>query len=398
MGENTQDDLIATVKQMISAGVPQQEQGKIPSDFAAMGALQKDAAEGKNPREVLYQSLMKPDDQIEQSKAALLKQMQEDQPMSKSQIAAMLFIGIMPMLAGGLLKGKKGLAAGANAGAIGATTMGSAIASENKEDRATSKLAYADLSQQQRDQAKFKQDVQLNELKSMDQAQEKALDRGATLQAASIRAGGDAAVGKGLANIAKGLDIVAQTYKNDKLSREDKSAKQPLVVGDKAFVPTGAVSDETATGIREAAGKYSTALSNINDIVEMSKAMDLPAFQRSMGDTSSDIYQKYTLAQNAIMDAKKIPGLKGTEATTNLDKLLSNPSSLINNLYKSLPGTSSLRGEYENASKNIQKDFDDLLKLNKFTVIEPGQKVTINGETVTVGKVYPDGTFDPVEK
>lgn len=383
----------------VAKGLTPQEQSEVTKWYAAAGAIKKDEAEGLSAREILYNAMTKPDDKLEQSKAQLLEQMKQGDSMSKSQTAAMMLIGVLPMLIGGAIKGKRGVADGAQAGQLGAVTMGQAISAENKNLRAVAGQQYQDVVQQQRDNAKFAQQAELQNMKSMDTAEQKGLDRANSRGNAQIRA---SATKQGFGAIKLGLDTLSASFKAEKLGREVSNIKQPLVVNDKAYVPTEAVDAKTADALREVAGHYNTALSNIEGIIETARGMDVATFERIMGDKSSDISQKYALAQNALFAAKKIPNLKGTDAVKNLDELLASPSSLWNVVQSKLPGTATLNTQAANAYDNLQDDFTRLLELNKFDVMKPGDKVNVGTpeqpQIVTIGKVYPNGSFDPLEE
>lgn len=383
----------ALIERMVST-VAQEEAPRVAEDFATMGSLQADGASGLTSREQLYQQLTQQGDQLSTKKAELLKQMSENTQMSKSQTAAMMLIGIMPMLIGGLVKGKKGISKGADASTLGTSLLAAGFEREGERDRTGAKADYMAVVDQMQDVEKEKRELARDEFKAGDTSYENQLNRQNRLQAAGISGG---AIGAGLKGLSASLDAIAKSYNLEKLGRESESTKQPIVVGDVAYLPSGAVKSETADLVRQAAGKYNIVLTNLNEIAEMSKAMDVATFQRVLGNEGSDISQKYILAKNALMDIKKIDGLKGTEATTNLEEFMSDPSKLWNNLVGTLPGVASVSGEMSNADKNIRQDFKNLLELNKFNTIGVGDKVTTGGQTYTVGKIYPDGTFDPVE-
>lgn len=383
---DTTTQMFKTVVDTLAPG----EESDVVNNFAALGAIKKDNYEGLGLREQLIKTSQERTSALGSAKARILETIAQDRPLSKSETAAMLLIGLLPIAAGGLMKGKKGIAIGAQAGALGTQIAQKGFESETKRAQDTAKIQLASVQAEQEDERKFQQQATLAEASAQDTAVQKELDRQQSTLNASIRAGGDAAAGKAIALALK--------------EREGIKVTSPIDVGDgKIAIPSQAVDKETSDGMHQASQYYQTALKSIQDIVESSNSMDFAAFQRSLGDTGTDLYQKYVLAHNAIMAVKRIPGLKGTEAITNLDKFIGNPASLARNLYKSIPGVGSVPGEYRAAYKNLSEDFQSFLKANNYHLLSPGMKKFIkgpNGEAkeVTIGKVYPDGTFDPVEE
>src|SRR6187431_2364519 len=82
-----------------------EEAAEIPTQVASLGALKEASAGGKSARQLLYDTLNERGTKLGDEKIKLLQQMNEDAPMSKSQIAAMVLVGALPILAGGMIKG-----------------------------------------------------------------------------------------------------------------------------------------------------------------------------------------------------------------------------------------------------------------------------------------------------
>lgn len=391
MGDDdpTTSNMIGDMMEFVAKAVPPEEHKNISTDYAAAESLREGDSRGLDARAQLYEDLKSGNTKLLAAKEDLINKMSTGQSMSKSQVAAMMLIGILPTLIGGALKGKKGLAKGAEAGALGATTMAKGLESDalRSEKRDQNKLDAIDSQLGKNEELLGK--AKLDEINASDSAMQKQLDRENSLNVAGIRASGESA---GLQSIGKSLNNIAAAYKVEKLGQESEATKAGFTLdGNNFIMPTKSVKPEVADKVREAAVHYSTALENLQAIKEMGTGMDLPTIQRSMGDPSSDMYQKYVIAQNSLMDVKKIPGLKGTEAVSNMDKLLSNPTNLIKNLWAKVPGTATVEGDITSAYKNILQDYERLTQMNGYQRMTLGQAVVVNGKKGTFKGLGPSG-------
>jgi hypothetical protein len=380
-----------TLKEIIGSSLTPEEQADVPSQFAAMGAIKKDQTEGMSARDILYKSLTAQNDKLEGKKRDLLMQMNDDSPMSKSQVAAMMLIGILPILAGGAVKGKQGLAAGAEAGAIGATTMAKGIEADQgkKQKRAMVELEGVT------DAMAKNQDLQgkslLDEAKAGENAVQKDLDRQNRVQTAGMHAAGMA---KGLSSIGKSLDNIAKGFKNEKLAEESKDSAKAVTTGDDdLFLPQGRVNDKKAGEVTSAAGLYKTAIDEVHNLIQMSKNMDAPMFERMAGNKSDEMYKHFITARNAIKEAKRLPGNNSSKVLGELDELLKSPTSWINNIKAmAVPGAADIQSQLDNTEKVMLEDYKRYLQGSGYTKIKKGTITQMkNGKTVRITDVLPNG-------
>lgn len=384
-----QNALMQQMKDILSNGVPKEEHADIPLSFAAMGSLQKDSAEGKTPREVLYDTLKAQGDRLQDKKRQILTQMATDSPMSKSQVAAMMLIGILPTLVGGIVKGKQGLAAGGQAGSLGVATMAKGINDEQDKQDQLNRLQLQETEKEIGQNSDTISKSALQGVNNEEIGQQKELDRATKLQAAGITAGG---VQKGLSGIGKALDNVAQSYKNEKLSEQSKSTARAFSLGDDdIFVPRGRVDDKTAEETRKAAGAYKRAIESVNDLITTNESLDAGMPQRMAGTKSDEMYKKYIIAKNSIKAAKDLPGNTSSKLLFELDAALKSPTSWVENLKGLLPGTASVPDQLANTEKILTEDYKRYVQDNNYSRVKKGAIITYKGQPARVVGIDPNG-------
>lgn len=350
-----------------------EEQLDIPKDFATFGSLKVDSANGKTARQILYNTLNEKASEIGQRKIAALKAMNEDAPLTKSQTAAMLLIGLLPVLAGGAVKGKKGLSIGAEAGALGATTAAKGFDIANKRKQNAAVLDYKSTAAEEKAVNDLKGKALLDEVNAADTAEQKNADRQQSAINAEIRAGGDAAVGKALTNVGKELE-------NNRKATEASARGRPITFGGKVYVADN-VTDDERKKVSEINPKYKSAEKNLTEMYRLSKNLDLPALQRMWQDDSSELSLRRKDLVNALTSIKEVPGRGGEYQAKRIEQMVVDPTSFFKNIKSQLPGKTGIPDSIATAKKLLHEDADNFYTSNGYGKGIPlGQPKVINGQ------------------
>lgn len=94
-------------------------------------------------------------DEISKRKIELAKKLSEGDTLTRPQAVAAGFISMLPMLIGAAVKGRRGVAIGANAGAIGSQVLFKGIEKDNEKADTRNRLEYQELGNQQKDITKL---------------------------------------------------------------------------------------------------------------------------------------------------------------------------------------------------------------------------------------------------
>lgn len=386
-GNSPEEQLISTAVQGM---VPKSEQHLVAGELAAMGSLQMDAAHGRNPRDILIESFNDRGSALSQKKAQLLLQMNEDRPMSKAQTAAMLLIGILPMLAGGAIKGSRGLSKGAEAGALGTQLMSKGFEAENERKDRRVKAEYDVVSEELKDVNRQKFDLVRDEARATDTATQKQLDREQSGRNASTRAAGTAAMGKAI-----GVELrnAATSMRNQELAAQGKSRDRGHVVNGIPYATFGRVDAKDADVAQKAAVLYQSIEDKISKIQAISKSGELPAGSRTVGKTGDDVNKLRTMIVQDIKDLKHIKGTMAGGSLENLEKLLKDPSSVWNNITGALnPFEAGIEDQLQNTKELFRDDFKNMLEGMNYSPVGVGDKITLKDDrVVTITEITPDG-------
>jgi len=346
-------------------------------NVSVMQQMKFDDSRGINPRQQLYDALSKTGDEMSQRRAQLLTQMAEDQPLSKSQTAAMMLIATLPVLVGGLVKGKKGIAKGAEAGGLGALTMAKGIQSDldKKEKRAALEVASIDDKLAKIEDLKGK--AKLDEINAMDTSREKGLDRQAQLTAAGIRAGGDRALAKALGqelnNISKALDV-------SKKGAEQQARTNSFEFDNKVNIPGDGMTDDDRKEVRRVSGEYKNLYENLKAMQEINTSLQAPMAQRMWGDKSTELGMRREAALKSLQRIEKVPGTMGNASLKELGAILRDPTSGWENLKSVLPWNTDIPDSMGIAEKVIKEDFNNFLWAKGVNQVPIGKPVTKNGK------------------
>ncbi len=396
----TQPDLLAQIQQNVLGKLNPQEQADFKVALPAMIDTRQQAEAGMDMRTQLFDALSKQGDLLSDRKAKLIESMANDYPMSKSETAAMMFIGLLPTLVGGLVKGKKGLAKGAEAGALGTQLMAKGMEAESGRKRTLAASQLESVEDRISDVAKRQQEVQLGGIEAKEKSALQNQQNATTLAAAGIRAGGDKAVAAGLEELGAKLKTGLQTFSLEKASQESAASKQPFKVGNTVYTNKGGVSQKEADAVNKAATSYTQIIESLDAALEKSKSMQTGAVGRMVGKESDALYKEYSIAKNALAELKKVPGLKGADSFTALEGLLESPTSWANNITGALAGTASINEQLENTKNAIERDYNRVLKMNNYVPIPIGSVVNDKkGNKIRITGVAPGGglTFEPVQ-
>lgn len=384
-----QQSVLDQMMEMVRNSVPPEQRQNIPGDFAAMGSIQKDVSEGKSRREIVYETLQGRTDTLNQKKKALLIQMSSDAPMSKSQIAAMMLIGILPTIVGGAIKGKQGIAAGAQAGQLGASTMAAGIEADKAKEQALAKLEYKDLE----DQAKRIQDtqdkLQLAGLNSQEQDARAEAANATRLTAAGISASG---MSSGLKGIGQALDNNFKELRNEKASQESKSAAHAFKTDEReGFMPLGNVDPKKAEEAKQIGGSYINAIRAVKDVQSTIDQMDAGVLDRVAGESSDLVHKKIVFAREEIKKAMDLSGKTSDKRLQKLDSLLADPSSLVGNIIAAGPKSATVSSQLTNSLSVLKQAQDSYMGTSGFTKVRIGQQMLLSGKPVQISDILPNG-------
>lgn len=373
--------LIQGVKDFVASAMSPQEQAEIPLKTAAMESIREQDAQGKDARTQLYELLNSKQDALTIEKRNILNQMGTDAPMSKSQVAAMLLIGILPTLVGGAVKGKKGLAAGAEASAIGTQVMQQGLQNDQNRADLLRNSQISTIDSQLSDIESLRGKATLDEINATDTAAQKALDRDATLNAAAIRAGGDrasgAAMGRELGNVLKQLNI-------DKLEGE-KSARNRAVEHN-GKVMTGTVTDDDRKKMNEETVDYDNLRDNLIAIEELSNNAQFGGLSRSINERKEEINTRREAALAAIANIQsQNKSNSGNYLIKRMEKALVAPGDTWENIKAGLPFVASMKDQIGIARRVTDEAFTNYLKGKGLKQVNIGTPMI---DTRTNKKIY----------
>lgn len=387
-------DINARIKQaydLISSTVPDEERAQLPLDHAVIGDIKRRSLQGFDARQQLLDSFANQNDAVSKRKAEVLQNIAQGGQLSKSETAAMLMIGMLPILIGGAIKGKKGIGIGAQAGALGTQVAAAGFKDDERRTQTAALQQLNDLSGMQSD---IRQDVtktMLAEADATDKSKESALDRQSRETAASIRAGGDVAAGKAigqqLGNVAKALDV------EGKLEEKASSGRAFQTEDGEIAIPNGRVDDKLAADARETSALYRKLVTSIKTIQELNASSDVPGAARVAGKLSDRMEKERTIALQTIKKLEKVPGAMGDASLSTLSDVLKSPTSLMANLKAALPGTATIDEQLENTRQLMQRQQKEALEGANYTLIKPGTKAFHSGlkKPVIFLGVTPDG-------
>lgn len=398
--ENTQgvgqeSELFKMAASTVSASLNPQEKAQLPSDFAAQAKIKKEAAEGMDSRTQVYNALMNKNSLIDQKQAELLNQMSTNKPLSKSQVAAMMLIGIMPTLVGGIVNGKRGISQGATAATLGVETANKGFQAQNKQDAEQAQLEYKSLDKTKQANNNQANDLLADEFKSKDMNARTDANNATKLQAASIRASGDVAIGRELAAVSKAMDV-------NKKAADAAARIKPVRLGDKLYTSSGSVRDKDVDEIRDISADFQIADRNLKKMYQLTKSMDAGAIERLWTDKNSELNLRREDLLTSLNRINEIPGRGGEYLVKKIQDSVADPRSFYQNLVAAMPGKTGLPESLEISSKLLRERGDSLLKSRGVDISIPiGEKKMINGKIHYVKGMDNEGnvllTDDPIE-
>lgn len=376
--------LLSLIPDIITNGIGE-ESKNLQADTAAMAAIKEKDAQGVNFRQQLYDLVTKKDTDLANEKLDILNKMGHDEPMSKSQVAAMMLIGILPTLIGGAIKGKKGLAIGAQAGQVGTLAMTKGINDERAREDALGLTQLKSIEAAQNDNRDIMNKSLLDQANNADSAEQKALDRANATTNAAIRAGGDAATAKSLNNIAKALEI-------DKKQTEASARGAPLTINGKVYRSNGAVTDKNVERVDEAMPAYKSLLDNLWALKQAANNAQFGGLSRATGDTSEELKLRREMIVDALAAIKRDDNSAGSSILLKrLDKAITAPGNIWDNIVAAIPMVADMNSQIDIQSRIIQPEVDRFLTSNHYEGIPIGHPVTRNGATQYIIGADKDG-------
>ncbi len=325
---------VETAPMIIPSVVPQIPQVDLTGDMPSSSA-----------RADLYSLLKSQGSTLGDKRTDLIQQMATEPSMSKAETASMLLMGLLPTLIGGAIQGKKGMAAGAQAGGVGAGTMALGMNKEmdRKRLQAQGQLESVDNSIAKNQDSQNK--LALDSLDAADTASQKNLDRESQKESARIRAGGDGAIA---GSIKEAIGLLRQEKLQNEVNqgnKEEAATERVFSLGKDGFaVNTGEVDKKASEEVKSNDKKYDVAIDKIGRAIEVGRSMQYGAAQRVSGDKlSKDMQRAYQEADNAWTDLKKIPGIKDTESYIAIESMLKDPTGLMENAKGVLPWTETIQ-------------------------------------------------------
>lgn len=342
--------------------------------ISTMAAIRADDAKGKDARTQFYEALRNSNDALSQKRAETIKKMATETPLSKSETAAMLFIGLLPTLVGKAVGGNKGGAVGAQAGQLGAQTMAAGIkADQNKRDlRAQSEVNAIDKQLEKNQDLAGK--AKLDQFKSEDDAAEKVKDRANAQTVASIRAGGEISAAK---QTAAALNNQTKQARLDKLDAERQARAKPIRVNGVDYVSDGSVRDEDVKDVRDSLTAYKTFDKLTTQMINEARGHDFTFFTNQVGDSSTKLGALREAAIKELAKIEEIPGRGGEYQIESLKKLLQDPTSLGNNIFSKTPLKASIENQLKITKEIIGTKLDALLETRGM------------GTKIPIGKRFP---------
>jgi hypothetical protein len=352
-------DPLEQYKLQMQQSLTPEEQFELPSKTAALGSIMVDQAQGKNPRQILYESIQSQGTKLGDERSKILQNMASGNQMSKSETAAMLFIGLLPTLVGGLAKGKKGISMGAEAGALGTQVMAKGITADSEKRDLQGKLALQSIDNQIERNSDTQSKIQLGGIEQQEKAGESALDREARLDAAGIRAGGEMAAGKAQAQATN--NQVKELKRQNDLA--DKNARtRPVTFQGKVFMDDGSSTDKDTEKRREVIPAYQTVDENLTKMIQLYKGMDLAKVKAAWGDSGSELGQRRELLLKAFEKIEKVPGTMGNAGLERLRSVVADPSSGWQNFVSMFPVNADLDTKLNTTKKIIGEQFTQYMK------------------------------------
>lgn len=338
-------------------------------------------------REAVYQQLMQQNQGMMEQDKALLSQIGGNAQMTKPQMMAMLLMGMLPTLVGGIVKGKKGLAAGAQAGAIGTSTMAKGLELEDAEKDKSLMLQSKNLNERILKNEALQGDLQQDQFKAEDTARENQLNRSNSLNVASIRAGGDAAAGE---NIGKALSAQSKALDVEKKQTEANARQAISKFRGMLYKSDGTVRDEDLDAIRAKKAAHETVLDSLQKMQQIVAGMDHKTAESTIGDSSTELGILHANALGALEEAKKVPGAIGNAGLTRLETILKNPTSLVRNVIgNNLPFTTTVEKDMNIAARVLNDSYDRFMKSKGVTGVPIGTPMTHEGQVLYVIDVDP---------
>lgn len=387
----TDEPTLAVLKDVVTKGIGKKSYPDLMANVGAMQAIQKDASEGKDARTQFYESLKGDQNTLNKKRQELLKQMSENQQMDKSQIAAMMLIGILPTLVGGLVKGRKGAAIGAQAGGLGAQSLAQGMQQDTQVDRAVAKSGIDAVDSQLKENADSLNKIKLDEFNNADKSAEGALDRATSTHNASIRAGGEMGAAKITAAELRATRTAQQIKEAD---TEAKARGTAIVFNNHVYEPGPGYRNKDVDAVRETQAANQAVADNLKRMRALSASLDYGAFERSIGDKSTELGILYEDTIDALAIAKEASNSSTTKIEFGrLERKLKDPSSVWNNFVSATnPLSTTVDDNLKITEKILNRNFDRFLKAKGMQ--EPkqlGSTIVENGRTYYLIGVGPRG-------
>lgn len=116
------NDILSQIAEL-GATVPDEEKPSISSNFAAAASLQNDLSQGMSYTDIITSALKQQNSVLQQKKADIAQRMATGQQLTPSQAVGLTMLTALPVIIGGLMRGKRGAAKGAEASQVGLSML-----------------------------------------------------------------------------------------------------------------------------------------------------------------------------------------------------------------------------------------------------------------------------------
>ena len=336
-----------------------EERSDVALSIPAMSAMRADDAKGIDARSQFYQLLKKDNNALNAKRSELIQKMASDSPLSKSETAAMLFIGLLPTLVGKAVGGNRGGQIGAQAGALGTQVMTAGIkADENKRD-ARNRLEVEAIDKQLTKNEDLLGKAKLDEFNAADTAIQKNADREQSAINAEIRAGGEVNAAK---ETAAALNNQTKQARLDKLDSERQARAKPIRVNGVDYVSSGSATDADVKDVRDSLTAYKTFDKLMQQMINEARGHDATFFSNQIGDSSTKLGALKEAGLKELAKIEEIPGRGGEYQIESLKKLLQDPTTLTNNIFSRTPLKASIENQLKITKEIINTKLDIYLQ------------------------------------
>lgn len=327
----------------------------------AMAAMKADDAKGKGARAQFYEAIRNSSDSLSNKRADLIKKMASDSPLSKSETAAMLFIGLLPTLVGKAVGGNRGGQIGAQAGALGATTMTAGIKADANKRDVRNQLEVNAIDKQLEKNEAVTARAKLDEFNAEDTAIQKNADRQQSAINAETRANGEVSAAK---ETATALSNQTKELRNAALESKQNARAKPIRVGTKIYAPTDSVRDEDVKVLREGLDSYDTFQDSIKKMIAIAKSSDA-AFFTNQWTNSSQLKDLREQAESELANINTIPGRGGEFLTNKYEAMLKDPTTFYTNVMSRVKDP-SIPDQLQHMGEMIERKLDRKLQRKGF--------------------------------